>query len=57
VRDGFNCEVDAAKPDVLTCEKLSSNGLSCARRRWVARLQVTDGRVVRIESSTALVRR
>ena len=56
VRNGFDCEPDATKPDALECNKLASHALSVARRRWQAKLEATDGRVSRVESSTELVR-
>ena len=56
VRNGFKCDPDAAKPDVLQCDKLASNALRVARRRWRASLEATDGRVSRVESSTELTR-
>ena len=56
IRNGFNCDADGTKPDILECTKLASNALSVARRQWHATLEATDGRVSRVESSTELLR-
>jgi len=57
IRNGFDCDAAGTKPDTLECIKLASNALSVARRRWQARLEATDGRVSRVESSTELLRK
>jgi hypothetical protein len=56
VRNGFTCNVDPAKPELLVCDKMASNARSVARRRWQATVEATDRRVSRVESSTELVR-
>jgi hypothetical protein len=56
IRNGFKCDVDPAKPELLVCDKLASNALGVARRRWQATVEATDRRVSRVVSFTELVR-
>ena len=56
IDNGFNCDAAGTTSATLECTKLAPNALSVARRRWHARLEATDGRVSRVESSTELLR-
>jgi len=50
-RNGFRCE---PRPTGLSCDKWSHRAV--VRRHWMAVLQVREGRVTEVRSSTTLIR-